>query len=1094
MNVRFGIDIGVASVGWAVVNDEYEVVEACSNIFSSADANQNVERRNFRQMKRLHRRRKTRVSDFEKLWKETGRDIPVTSSPDVLELRVKGIKEKLTEEQIYFVLKNELLHRGISYLDDAIDESNSGKSDYEKGICLNQRELEENTYPCEVQLERMKKYGKYRGNSTVEIDGEKVTLSNVFTTGAYKKEIIAILTKQQNSYAFLTDEFVEEYIKIFSRKREYYVGPGNEKSRTDYGKYTTQIDPETGEYITEENIFEKLIGKCSVYKNLTRAAGATYTAQEFNLLNDLNNIQVNARKLTREEKEMIVAEIKSVNSVNMRKIIKKAIGEDVESITGARLDKNDKEEFHQFKQYNLMRKTFEKNGWDIKQFSREELDDIGEVLTLNTERESILGGFQQKGFSFSEEMLSCLIDLRKNNGTLFSKWQSFSLKIMKELIPDLYEQPKNQMELLTDMGVFKNNRERFIECNHIPEEVILENIYNPVVSRSIRVTIRVINKLIKKYGYPKQIVIEMPRDKNEEEQKKRITDAQKKNQKELDNIIKKISSEYGIKITEKDFRQHKNLVLKLKLWNEQKGVCLYSGKTIDIEKLVYDQSLFEVDHIIPKSISFDDSRTNKVLVYATENQDKGNKTPYLYLSPLSRSWGYEDFLQKVLELNLPRKKVEKLLFTEDITKVDVLKGFVARNINDTRYASRVVLNTLQDYFHSKNANTTVKVVRGSFTNQLRKAIHLEKDRDESYVHHAVDAMLICYSQMGLEAYHKVQGGIIDFETGEILDYKRWEEMDKSYEELMYQEKAMRIRKNIKNADVKYWHKRDTKPNRGLCNQTIRGTRTVDGTIMKVNKINIYTPSGVDTLKKIISKGDEQRFLMYRNDRRTWDDMLTILDEYCDSKNPFADYEKETGDYLRKYSKKRNGTRITNLKYLDGEVGSCIDISHKYGHKKDCKKVILESLKPYRTDVYYHAERQEYYLIGLKYSDLKFKKGKCIIDEEAYKKILINEKLITSSQKRADLEAMGYEFRLSFYKNDIIEYEKGGEYFIERFWSRTKPKDRNYIETKPINASKFAKQNQIGLSKTRSIRKIRLDILGNRHYCTQEKFELEVDYI
>ena len=67
MNLRFGLDIGVASVGWAVVNDEYEVLESGSNIFESANASQNVERRSYRQTKRLLRRRRNRVLDFNKL-------------------------------------------------------------------------------------------------------------------------------------------------------------------------------------------------------------------------------------------------------------------------------------------------------------------------------------------------------------------------------------------------------------------------------------------------------------------------------------------------------------------------------------------------------------------------------------------------------------------------------------------------------------------------------------------------------------------------------------------------------------------------------------------------------------------------------------------------------------------------------------------------------------------------------------------------------------------------------------------------------------------------------------------------------------------
>ena len=1104
MGLRFGIDIGVASVGWAVVNDEYEVVESGANLFPSADASKNVDRRTFRQMKRVHRRRKTRVSDFDKLWKNHGRKLPESNPEEVLELRVKGLTQALTEEELYAVLKNALLHRGISYLDDAGDEAVSGRSDYERGIMLNRQALDENMHPCEIQFKRLKEYGSYRGNLTIDVDGEKVMLSNVFTTGAYRKEIFEILERQQESHAFLTDDFVENYLKIFSRKREYYVGPGNEKSRTDYGKYTTRINAETGQYVTEDNIFEKLIGKCSVYKDLTRAAGATYTAQEFNLLNDLNNLTVNGRKLEKEEKVQIIEEVKTANTVNMRKILKRVIGEELETLTGARIDKKEKELFHHFEQYNAIRKAFEKQGWDISELSREDLDSIGDILTLNTERESILGGFQREGLTLSEEKKDCLIALRKKSGALFSKWQSFSLKIMQELIPELYAQPKNQMQLLTDMGVFKTNQEKFAEYHQIPDEMILENIYNPVVSRSVRITVKVLNALVKKYGNPSQIVIEMPRDNSEEEEKKRTKEIQAKNEKELEGIVKRISEEYGIKITEQDFHQHKKLVLKLKLWQEQDGICVYSGRAISIQDLLKNPYLFEIDHIIPKSISFDDSRTNKVLVYRTENQEKRNQTPYLYLKNLRRSWGYDEYRSYVLELKrkglIPKAKLDKLLFTEDITKIEVLKGFLSRNLNDTRYASRMVLNILQSYFKAKKADTTIRVVRGSFTHQLRNVMRLEKDREESYAHHAVDAMLMCYSQMGFDAYHARQKEIIDFETGEILDENKWNQImsDKAYDELMYQNQWMRIRANIQKAEkeVKYWHKRDSKPNRGLCNQTIRGTREKDGATMKVNKLNIYEPSGWAKLKKMIEQGKQERFLMYLHDRKTWDDMLRIIEEYQDAANPFVEYEKETGDYLRKYAKKHNGPRIRQLKYLDGEVGSCIDISHKYGHEQGSRKVILESLNPYRMDVYYHAGKKAYFFVGVKYADLKFEKGRYILNEEAYQRALVSEKLIAASQNRFDLEELGYRFVLSFYRNEIIEYEKDGEYYTERFLSRTMPKQKNYIETKPMDAPKFefVDRHFVGLRKTKSVKKIRLDILGNRFYCSQEKFILEVDAV
>ena len=46
----------------------------------------------------------------------------------------------------------------------------------------------------------------------------------------------------------------------------------------------------------------------------------------------------------------------------------------------------------------------------------------------------------------------------------------------------------------------------------------------------------------------------------------------------MKKILNKIYDEKGIEITNKDYKKQKKLVLKLKLWNEQEGLCLYSGK------------------------------------------------------------------------------------------------------------------------------------------------------------------------------------------------------------------------------------------------------------------------------------------------------------------------------------------------------------------------------------------------------------------------------------------------------------------------------------------------------------------------------------
>lgn len=112
-----------------------------------------------------------------------------------------------------------------------------------------------------------------------------------------------------------------------------------------------------------------------------------------------------------------------------------------------------------------------------------------------------------------------------------------------------------------------------------------------------------------------------------------------------------------------------------------------------------------------------------------ENQKKGNMTPYMYLHEINREYDFHEFMSMVLTRKnaLGTKKVNNLLNREDITKVGVLKGFINRNLNDTRYASRVVLNSLQDYFKAHETGTKVKVDSRCFYVRNAKGIAFVKE-------------------------------------------------------------------------------------------------------------------------------------------------------------------------------------------------------------------------------------------------------------------------------------------------------------------------------------------------------------------------------
>lgn len=1162
MGYHFGFDIGVASVGWSVVDDEYNIIELGSNIFPCADVKDNVIRRQMRGTRRLLRRRKNRINDFKKLFKiafekEYTNEQIVSSNNDIelVLLKNKALKEKINEIELYRVLLNYCKHRGITYLDDAmnVDDSlteekvNKKLSDYEKGIKENSQMLNSGMLPCEIQLERYNKYGKFRGEQKEKVNEEEIAYSNIYNTSSYIKEVEKILEVQSKYNANVNKKinfrngrddngifekkektFKEHFIDLFTRKREYFEGPGNDKSRTDYGIYKTRKDSD-GNLVTLDNLFSELVGTCTIYNGKNgmdkefRASAASFTAETYNLLNDLNNLKIDGEKLDKTQREEIINRIRNAEKIGNRgidKIICDIVGKKNGVITGVRLDKNNENDYHQYNVYRKLKKYLSNNGLNIDDMMPEKkYNKCMDILTLNTDRDNIKKSLKESSsldkedktkLDYSDKIIDALVDFRMNNQSLFTKWHSFSYRIMNEIIPEMLETGEEQQTVLTRLGKFNNGISGIEGNKKLSKSMATEAIYNPVVKRSIRICVDILNALVKKYNSPDEIVIEMPRDKNDEEERKRIDKENKENAKELDTIIKKIKDDYGIEITEKNYRNHKNLNTELKLWNEQQGKCLYSGKSINIEDLLNDHSKFEIDHIIPISISFNDSRNNKVLVYRSENQAKGQRTPYEYLSNKA-GWNYEQYETLVKEIYKDKKyrsKKENLLFKEDISKKDVLEGFKNRNLVDTRYASKVFLDVCQNYFKARGNETKVKVIRGSFTHMMRKQIGFAKDRDKDYSHHAIDSVLISFSQMNYNSYIMNQKDLIDI-NGEILDKEKYNEklrdgtLEKAYEEAMYKKHWKSDIKTILSEatqKVKYWYKVDKKANRQVADQTIYGTREdANGEIYKISKISIHDKKIKEKFAVFIEKPD--MILMTKYDPNTFEKLKKIYNDYNDMPNPFDAYEKDTGKKIRA-GKKENGPVLTHIKYKDGKVGINIDVSYKYGHKKGKKKVLLMQVKPYRCDVYYNEVKETYKFIGIKQYDIKHNKNKLCIDIERYNEILQEEGLIQQNQTYQDVEKNGWEFRLSFYKNNIISYVKNNFEYIERFSSLN---SKNVVETKPIYRDKFLKeakdkndekividkaQNLVSVTNVTNVSKIILDILGNENKIKKENLLLE----
>ena len=1123
-----GLDIGIASVGAGILKkDTGEIIHANSRLFPAATADNNVLRRSSRQARRSTRRKRHRAVRLHDLFEDYAlltdfSKVSINLNP--YKLRVEGMNIQLTTEELFIALKNIIKRRGISYLDDASEDGGTVSSDYGKAVEENRKLLSEQT-PGQIQLERFEKYGQVRGDFTVVENGEKRRLINVFSTSAYSKEAERILRKQQEFNNKITDDFIDDYLTILTGKRKYYHGPGNKKSRTDYGRYTTKKDSE-GKYITLDNIFGVLIGKCTFYPDEYRASKASYTSQEFNLLNDLNNLTVptETKKLSEEQKKTIVEYAKSAKTLGastLLKYIAKLIDASVDQIHGYRVDVNKKPEMHTFDVYRKMQSL---ETFNVNEMPREVLDELAHILTLNTEREGIEEAINTKlKGTFNQDQVLELVQFRKNNSSLFSKgWHNFSLKLMMELIPELYETSEEQMTILTRLGKQKS-KDTSKRTKYIDEKEITEEIYNPVVAKSVRQAIKIINEATKKYGIFDNIVIEMARENNEEDAKKDYIKRQKANQDEKNAAMEKAAFQYNGKkeLPDNIFHGHKELATKIRLWHQQGEKCLYTGKNIPISDLIHNQYKYEIDHILPLSLSFDDSLSNKVLVLATANQEKGQRTPFQALDSMDDAWFYREFKSYVKDSKLlSNKKKDYLLTEEDISKIEVKQKFIERNLVDTRYSSRVVLNALQDFYKSHQFDTTISVVRGQFTSQLRRKWGLEKSR-ETYHHHAVDALIIAASSQ-LRLWKKQnnplisykEGQFVDSETGEILSLS-----DDEYKELVfkapYDHFVDTLRSKTFEDSILFSYQVDSKYNRKISDATIYATRKAkldkdksEETYVLGKIKDIYSQAGYDAFIKIYNK-DKSKFLMYHKDSQTFEKVIEeILRTYPSKEfneknkevpcNPFEKYRQENGP-IRKYSKKGNGPEIKSLKYYDKNIPeSFINITPSNSKNK----VILRQLNPWRTDFYFNHQTEKYELLGLKYADLQFEKktGTYSITIDKYNEIKEKEGVGEQS-----------EFKFTLYKNDLllIKDTKNNEEQIFRFLSRTMPNVKHYVELKPYDKAKFdgnqplitifgnvARGGQClkGLNKSNiSIFKVETDVLGNKHFIKKEGDEPKLKF-
>ena len=556
-------------------------------------------------------------------------------------------------------------------------------------------------------------------------------------------------------------------------------------------------------------------GKCTYYPNEFRGGKNSPIAEVFNLLNDINNLYLSNdrnKKLQGETKKYIFNEIdKSFNvkdiekakkiNVNL-KLISKCLNHNnsnqneleysIDNIYGYRKN-NDKEEFTELKNWFSICKWMILNRIvdKVSITDLHVLNKANDIFVLLSRHKDVFKQLEVLEQSFpnsnNEYNKKLLHDLKGLSAT-----HSLSYKAMNHYIEYCF---KNLDHSINQMVYFNINKKNDIDSlnnqKYFKKGLYDDEIISPTTRRAFNQCIAIMNKILKLYAFDFEIdniTFELARDKNSAEERKSIERSQKQNKK----IIDEICSEEQINKDSLNSQQRE----RLKLWKEQNGIDIYDGEEISISDVLSGNGL-NVDHIIPFSISAMNSMSNKVLTKAYLNKDKSNKTPYQWLDSKGQ---YEKFKDRVLKTFISDKKnknkIDNLLFELDPLKN--IDGFIERNLVDTRYASRIVLNTFQDFFknNSNYPEAKIKVINGSLTNFARYQLfkknnkpYLHKDRD-LYCHHAIDASIVAFLGMNhqiklLTSYwNNKQRNFdtrltIDHDSKQLIDEKTGEEYMKA---------------------------------------------------------------------------------------------------------------------------------------------------------------------------------------------------------------------------------------------------------------------------------------------------------------------------
>ena len=640
-------------------------------------------------------------------------------------------------------------------------------------------------------------------------------------------EMDKILTQQGGYYKELKDN-KELLLKMLTSKIPYYVGPlnNNNKGNRNFAWMTKKAGKENEKVypwnvkdvvdidVTAEDFITRMTNYCTYLPNEKVLPEESLLYQRYMLLEELSQIRIDGKKLSKEDRKAIIDDLfigkgrVKVSDKDFKEYLDKV---NYVKVNGKGYDVTGYQSDDGFacalSSYNKFRRIL---GY-VDERNEKMIEDIIYWLTVFEDKDIVKRKInKQYADKFSDEQLKKILKLK------FKGWGRYSAKLLNGIKGDM---GTTIIEMLEDAD------ERFAYCEYCPNfmriinkdakikqiiddnrpiydgtkdllEVIQDMHTSPANRRGIWQTMKVIEEIIEYIGEkPRQIYIEFAREDDFKAKNKRTDSRKKTVDKALKKLKKEVVDEYNENVYKK-LKQYENRLdeEKVYLYFMQNGKSLYTEEKLNLN----EPENLEIDHIIPYSLSDDDSLDNKALVLKDENQKKGNKiVKETFLQSFSdiKMINYWKNLKKVGLIsekkynNLQKNNVDDIL----------TKGFINRQLVETRQIVKSVANLILDYY---NEQIDVIEVKASLSTSVRKMLTYEKKDNNGFWEENKDNCMF-YKNRDMNDYHHAHDAYLANIIGMYIQ-KNYPHLQKELNYSQYRRVWRKYYENTKNNNGVNW--------------------------------------------------------------------------------------------------------------------------------------------------------------------------------------------------------------------------------------------------------------------------------------------------